>query len=61
VSGVGPATCAQGRATADETPPPTPSFDIICISMRTGMNNPAELKIEQQAQPDGPELVRCWQ
>ena len=26
----------NARATADETPPPMPPFDIICISMRTG-------------------------
>jgi adenosylcobinamide amidohydrolase len=25
------------------------------------VNDPAELKIEQQAQPDGPGLVGCWQ
>jgi pimeloyl-ACP methyl ester carboxylesterase len=25
------------------------------------VNDPAELKIEQQAQPDGPDLVTCWQ
>ena len=25
------------------------------------MNDPAELKAEQQAQPDGPDLVACWQ
>jgi len=25
------------------------------------VNDPTELKIEQQAQSDGPDLVRCWQ
>jgi hypothetical protein len=24
------------------------------------VNDPGELKIEQEAQPDGPDLVRCW-
>ena len=27
------------RAIAEATPPPTPPFDIICISMRTGKTN----------------------
>jgi hypothetical protein len=25
------------------------------------VNDPAELKIEQQTEPDGPDLVPCWQ
>jgi hypothetical protein len=33
----------------------------IPITYDPPVNDPAELKIEQQAQPDGPDLVRCWQ
>jgi pimeloyl-ACP methyl ester carboxylesterase len=33
----------------------------IPIAYDPPVNNPTELKIEQQAKPDGPDLVRCWQ
>jgi hypothetical protein len=33
----------------------------IPITYDPPVNDPTELKIEQQAQPDGPDLVRCWQ
>ena len=33
----------------------------IPITYDPPVNDPAELKIEQQAQPDGPDLVPCWQ
>src|SRR5271170_604615 len=33
----------------------------IPIAYDPPVNDPTELKIEQQAQPDGPDLVRCWQ
>ncbi len=33
----------------------------IPIAYDPPVNDPAELKIEQQPQPDGPDLVRCWQ
>src|SRR5262249_48373522 len=33
----------------------------IPITYDPPVNDPAELKIEQQAQPEGPDLVRCWQ
>jgi len=32
----------------------------IPIAYDPPVNDPTELKIEQQAQPDGPDLVRCW-
>jgi pimeloyl-ACP methyl ester carboxylesterase len=33
----------------------------IPIAYDPPINDPAELKTEQQQQPDGPDLVRCWQ
>jgi pimeloyl-ACP methyl ester carboxylesterase len=33
----------------------------IPITYDPPVNDPTELKVEQQAQPDGPDLVRCWQ
>ena len=33
----------------------------IPITYDPPVNDPAELKVEQQAKPDGPDLVRCWQ
>jgi pimeloyl-ACP methyl ester carboxylesterase len=33
----------------------------VPITYDPPVNDPGELKIEQQAQPDGPDLVRCWQ
>ena len=33
----------------------------IPITYDPPVNDPADLKIEQQAQPDGPDLVPCWQ
>jgi hypothetical protein len=33
----------------------------IPITYDPPVNDPAELKIEQQAQRDGPDLVPCWQ
>ena len=32
----------------------------IPITYDPPVNDPGELKIEQEAQPDGPDLVRCW-
>ena len=33
----------------------------IPITYDPPVNDPTELKIEQQERPDGPDLVRCWQ
>jgi len=33
----------------------------IPITYDPPINDPAELKVEQQTQPDGPDLVLCWQ
>jgi hypothetical protein len=38
-----------------------PGVTDIPITYDPPVNDPAELKVEQQTQPDGPDLVLCWQ